>query len=133
MKVSENNYRYENDCYFHNFCFLMRKTSVVQLLVTNWPSESNSNFIEIALHGHEHISFERLSLEEAIEDLQIAKGLLYKNKIKFNSKRFALPYGDIPKNFNIKELIKEMNLDEVYGTFPWTKNSILPRLLYWHE
>ena len=94
---------------------------------------SHSNFIEIALHGHEHISYKHLSLKNAIIDINKSKLLFLKNNINFNSKKFAFPYGDIPKDFKTEKLMKELNLDQVFGTNPFSKKLIIGRLLFWNE
>ena len=100
---------------------------------TELSNLSKKPYVEISLHGHSHISYANLNLEEAVNDIEKSRSLLNENDVFYNPTKFAFPFGDLPTKFSIDEFKKLANLTDLYGTSPYSSAPVRSRLLYWNE
>ena len=109
------------------------KSPIPFMTLSELSNLSKKSYVEICLHGHSHISYANLSIEEAINDVEKSRSLLKENDIFFNPTKFAFPFGDLPTKFSIEEFMNLANLTELYGTSPYSSAPVSSRLLYWNE
>jgi len=87
--------------------------------------------IDIGYHTHSHVSFQNLSYKSAFQELELNRDKLKLNLPGITISKFALPFGDVPEKFSIKELAEEFGITDVYSTDPLGRMpGTNPRLLY---
>lgn len=120
--------------WFEERNWTIRENSPIQFMTfAELRDLSYSENVIIALHGHDHVSYKSRTFKDSLEDINKCRELLALNGVRFRSDLFALPYGDIPLEYELDRFKREAKLSKVYGTNIVPKKSLTGRFLYWNE